>query len=107
MNPNSNQKRIAFGYERTANNRIFKHDGQAAVVQLIYQYYSEGKSLSKVKETLEGMNIPSPQNKKKWGKQALSNILSNEHYVGSEDYPAIITEGMFRKVQQLKVARTR
>ena len=57
LNPNSNQKRIAFGYERTANNRIIKHDGQAAAVQLIYQYYSEGKSLSEVKETLESTPV--------------------------------------------------
>ena len=28
MNPNSKQKRIAFGYERLGNNKIVPHEGQ-------------------------------------------------------------------------------
>lgn len=47
MNPNSKQKRIAFGYQRLANNRIAIHEGQAATLQLIYRMYAEGKVLGK------------------------------------------------------------
>lgn len=61
MNPNSKQKRIAFGYQRLANNRIAIHEGQAATLQLIYRLYAEGKSLAEIKAIMEGMNIPSPQ----------------------------------------------
>ena len=35
MNPNSEQKRIAFGYDRD-HGRIVVNEGQAAAVQLIY-----------------------------------------------------------------------
>ena len=66
MNPNSKQKRIAFGYQRLANNQIAIHEGQAATLQLIYRMYSEGKSLAEIKAIMEGMNIPSPQNKQTW-----------------------------------------
>ena len=101
MNPESNQKRIAFGYNRF-NGQIVINEGQAAVVKLIYTLYAEGISLGEIKKTLEGMSVPSPQNKPTWGKQALSNILSNEHYLGSDVYPALITEALFETVQRIK-----
>ena len=101
MNPESNQKRIAFGYDRF-NGRIVINEGQAAAVKLIYTWYAEGTSLGEIKKRLEGMCIPSPQNKPTWGKQALSNILANPHYLGSDDYPAIISQELFDTVQTIK-----
>ena len=77
MNPQSKQKRIAFGYMRLANNQIAIHEGQAAALKLIYAMLAE------IKDILEGMSIPSPQNRKNWGKQCLSNLLSNPHYLGN------------------------
>ena len=44
MNPNSTQKRIAFGYNRNYG-KIVLTEGQAAAVKLIFMYYLEGKSL--------------------------------------------------------------
>lgn len=90
MNLKSEQKRIAFGYDRAANGEIIINEGQAATVRLIYSYYLDGKSLADIKIILESISIPSPQNKPRWGKQTLSNILSNYHYLGTENYPAII-----------------
>lgn len=90
MNLKSEQKRIAFGYDRAANGEIIINEGQAATVRLIYSYYLDGKSLADIKVILESISIPSPQNKPRWGKQTLSNILSNYHYLGTENYPAII-----------------
>lgn len=90
MNLKAEQKRIAFGYDRAANGEIIINEGQAATVRLIYSYYLDGKSLADIKVILESISIPSPQNKPRWGKQTLSNILSNYHYLGTENYPAII-----------------
>ena len=101
MNPESNQKRIAFGYDRFSG-RIVINEGQAAAVKLIYTWYAEGMSLGEIKKTLEGMSVPSPQNKPTWGKQALSNILSNEHYLGSDIYPALVDDALFDTVQSIK-----
>jgi hypothetical protein len=106
MNPNSKQKRIAFGYERLGNNKIVPHEGQAAALKLIYWMYAEGKSLAQIKDIMEGMNIPSPYNKQTWGKQAISNLLSNPHCLGSEIYPALITQELFDHVQGIKAQRT-
>ena len=104
MNPTSEQKRIAFGYNRHEN-RIVINEGQAACVKLIFDYYLQSNSLSQIKAILEGLGIPSPQNKPTWGKQALSNILSNPHYLGSDEYPMIITQEVFDKVQELKTKK--
>lgn len=101
MNPASDQKRIAFGYNRVYG-RIVINKGQAAAVELIYIWYSEGRSIGEIKEMLEGMNIPSPLNKPSWGKQVLSNILSNPHYLGADPYPAIISQELFDAVQTIK-----
>ena len=101
MNPSSSQKRIAFGYNRDADGSVIIHEGQAGTVKLIFLYYLEGKSLGEIKEILEGMSIPSPQNRPSWGKQTISNILSNPHYLGSDVYPQIISEDEFRQVQSI------
>jgi hypothetical protein len=104
MNSNSTQKRIAFGYNRCTVNKIELHTGQASTVKLIFQMYDEGSSLSRIADVLSSAGIPSPQNKPKWGRQALSNILSNVHYTGDSDYPQIIDNTQFIRVQQLKAA---
>ena len=104
MNPESAQKRISFGYNRDGE-RIIINEGQAACVKLIFDYYLQGKSLAEIKDILEGANIPSPQNNPTWGKQTISNILSNPHYLGSDIYPAIITQVAFDKVQYLKTKK--
>lgn len=102
MSPNSEQKRIAFGYNRGAKNEIVLHPGQTATVKLIFDYYLEGCSIAKIKDNLESMGIPSPLNGKKWSKQTLSNILSNPHYLGDELYPKIISEEEYKLVQAKK-----
>lgn len=102
MNPDSNQNRIAFGYFREGKHSIILHKGQAAAVTLIFQYYSEGRSIASIKETLEDINIPSPLNGKRWSKQTIANILSNPHYLGDEVYPTIISKELFETAQRIK-----
>jgi len=41
MNPNSSQKRIAFGYNRNGLGKIVINEGQAATVRLIFEYYTD------------------------------------------------------------------
>ena len=101
MNPDSKQKRISFGYNRASNGKILIHKGQSAVVSLIFSYYLEGKSLSDIIDIFEDIGIPSPQNKPRWGKQTLSNILSNIHYVGSDIYPAIIDQETYIRAHDM------
>ena len=105
MNPNSNQKRIAFGYNRDCLNQIQLHTGQAATVKLIYVFYVDGKSNAEIAKILESLNIPSPQNKRKWGTQTISNILSNPHYLGGDSYIPIVDQETYNRVQLIKRKR--
>jgi hypothetical protein len=105
MNSNSDQKRIAFGYNRDQTNRIILHTGQAAAVKLIYQSYADGHTIAAIAEMLKNAGIPSPQNKPTWGKQTIANILSNPHYLGNKDYPQIIDTELFDVVQTIKASK--
>ncbi|MBE6824392.1 MAG: hypothetical protein E7513_03490 [Ruminococcaceae bacterium] len=105
MNPNSEQKRIAFGYNREYG-KIVCYKTQALCVKLIFMFYLEGRSISNIKEVLESMGLPSPLNRPKWGKQVIANILSNPHYTGIDGYPQIITPEDFEEVQKIKASKT-
>ena len=106
MNAESAQKRIAFGYNRGLINQIELNVGQANVIKLIFAWYLEGKSLSQIADILEGIGVPTAQNKRKWGRQVLSNILSNRHYTGQDTvYPPLVSLEDFERVQTIKQTR--
>lgn len=56
MNPDSKQKRIAFGYNREYNNNVI-NNGQAIIVEAIYIHYLHGFGVGKIKDTLEKAGI--------------------------------------------------
>lgn len=96
------QKRIFFGYTRNDMNEIVIYEKQAEVVKLIFELYSFDQSLAKISKHLEMYHIPSPSNKPLWGRQIINNILSNENYLGNDDFPRIITEELWNSVQNKK-----
>ncbi len=105
MNSNSKQKRISFGYNRGPANQIELHPTQALAVKLIYESYADRQSIASIIKMMENAEIPSPQNKSRWSKQTVANILSNPHYVGSTDYPQIIEQILYNSVQTQKTKR--
>ena len=86
MSSYSEQKRIAFGYERDLANQIKSHPVQSLAVELIFRAYADGQSTAEIAEMLKSARIPSPRNNLIWGKQTLANILSNPHYIGDKVY---------------------
>ena len=66
MNPQSEQKRIAFGYNRGPSNQIEINEGQAAAVKLIFDWYCERKSLARIAELLTDMHVPTAHNRQAW-----------------------------------------
>lgn len=96
------QKRISFGYKRNVLNEITVYKEQAEVVKFIFELYAFEQSLSEISKALEMYNIPSQSNKAVWGRQAINNVLSNEKYIGSDDYPQIINSELWNAVQERK-----
>lgn len=101
----SEQKRIAFGYDRNAINQIVINPPQAQAVRLIFELYADGQSLEKISSQFFACGIPSPYNNPRWGKQALAKILSYERYLGNEDYPKIIEPELFDRVLAVRQSR--
>lgn len=83
-------------------NEIVIYEKQAEVAKLIFELYSFDQSLAKISKHLEMYHIPSPSNKPLWGRQIINNILSNENYLGNDDFPRIITEELWNSVQNKK-----
>ena len=99
MNPNSPIKRIAFGYNRAANNAIVLYPLQAQVVQCIFKLRLHGDSLRRIAMLLTSCGIPTPYNRPVWDTKVIRNILSNPNYKGTELFPQIIDAETFEKVQ--------
>lgn len=102
---------------------------EAAIVHWIFESYLNGDSLGKIATGLEERSIPSPTGKPRWSREALNKLLSNEKYTGrvllqktisvgsakikndgfmdrylySDPHQAIISDEVFRAVQQKKM----
>ena len=75
-------KRICYGYKKDENGELIICPEQAENVQLIYELYLSGYSLSGIAKELKQRGIDSPTGKETWTSCAIDKILSNEKYTG-------------------------
>ena len=75
-------KRICYGYKKDENGELMISPEQAENVQLIYELYLSGYSLSGIAKELRQRGIVSPTGKETWTSCAIDKILSNEKYTG-------------------------
>ena len=73
---------LPYGFMRTPDNRIIVNSEKANIVKTIYQQYLSGMSLGGIADFLFENKIPSPQGKVRWTQPVLSNMLSNQKYIG-------------------------
>jgi hypothetical protein len=123
--------RKCYGYDRTADGSLVINQEEAAIVKRVFESYCDGASFGKIAEELEKRGILSPTGKWKWNREAISNLLSNEKYVGSvllqkticrnsyqvknqgeldkviihNHHTAIISDEMYKTVQNIKLKR--
>lgn len=100
---NKTQKRVFFGYDRNALGEFIIREEQAEVVRYIFSTYACGHSLAFIAQELKQMSIPSPTNKPTWGRQIINNILTNEKYLGDDDYPQIVEKEIYEPVCRRKL----
>lgn len=124
---------ICYGYHVTPTGELLVDPAEADVVTFLFERFAKGDSLGKISDTLALMGIDSPTAKETWSRETISNLLSNEKYVGdvilgktqvihgvqvkSHDidqqvlmrghHPAIISRELFRIVQHEKRKRNR
>ena len=126
-------KRRCYGYNVDSHGDLIIDPAEAGVVQWIFKEYADGKSLGKIAAGLEEQGIPSPTGKPKWNREAIDKLLSNEKYTGcvllqktvsigtvqiendgfierylyTGSHEAIISDQLFRVVQQEKQSRSK
>ena len=125
--------RKCYGYEVGDDGQLTVNPDEAMVVCWIFEQYLAGSSLGKIVAGLEQQSILSPTGKPKWNREAINKLLSNEKYTGrvllqktisagatqiendglmerylyTGSHEAIISDELFRKVQQEKLKRTK
>lgn len=73
---------LPYGFIQTPDSRIIVDPQKANIVRSIYQQYLSGMSLGRIADFLFEQQIPSPKGKDRWTQPVLSNILSNQKYIG-------------------------
>lgn len=122
-------QRKCYGYDTDPDGELVLNPDEAAIVCWIFEHCLSGDSLGKIAAGLEERSIPSPTGKPKWSREALNKLLSNEKYTGrvllqktisvgsakikndgfmdrylySDSHQAIISDEVFRAVQQKKM----
>lgn len=94
------QNRVLLGYMRNFAGKIELHPLEAPLVRAIFQTYISCASLQQISDILYAKQIHSPNGKERWGRQAISNLLSNEKYMGNDYYPEIVSKEIFEQAQQ-------
>ena len=125
-------QRKCYGYDTGPDGELVINPDEAVVVRWIFERYLIGDSLGKIAAGLEEQGILSPTGKPKWNREALNKLLSNEKYTGrvllqktisaggsqvkndgfmerylySDSHKSIVSDEIFRDVQQKKLQRT-
>jgi site-specific DNA recombinase len=114
--------RKCYGYKNDVDGSLIIDDEEAKNVQLIFDFYLQGKSIIGIIEELEKLGIKSPTGKDKWSKRTIDVMLSNEkyigivrllnsgkyeaHYISEDNSPSIISDEQFKAVQIEKANRS-
>lgn len=114
--------RKCYGYKNDVDGSLIIDDEEAKNVQLIFDFYLQGKSIIGIIEELEKLGIKSPTGKDKWSKRTIDVMLSNEkyigivrllnsgkyeaHYISEDNNPSIISDEQFKAVQIEKANRS-
>lgn len=85
---------MLYGY-MMINGKVVINEEQAEKVRRFFELYISGQSL-KVASENAGLNI---------FHGSAGKMLRNKHYLGDDRYPAIITEKIFDKAEEIRMAR--
>lgn len=96
----SKNRRIPFGY-MMQNGIITTNPAEVLAVLTIFSEYMAGNSLVSI-----AINMKVPYNEDNiWNKNMVKRVLENEKYLGTDVYPQLISEDVFRKVNERKSAK--
>ena len=92
------QRHLALGYH-IVRGQIEIDEESAKIVTSIFEKYVEGTSMWQIAREMMEQGVKNANNGPNWTHVTVGNILKNERYLGSQDYPAIIDKELFYQAQ--------
>ena len=90
---------VPFGYWLDTQEVPIIHEQYGPIVQMLFQSYAEGISLTTLAKELVHQSIPNQKGKPAWSHSCIRNILTNPVYLGDKKFPALVTQELFEQVQ--------
>ena len=97
-------RKLPFGYEMRMGNIVIRPD-EKLWVEYIFRQYITGASLKEISDRLREDGTPFDADKQ-WNKNMVSRILADERYLGTDRFPRIIEQDMFRRVIDIRCAKS-
>ena len=94
-------RRIPYGYQ-IQNGAITLHSEETEIVRRIYRDYVGGKSYKAIADMLTAEGIRYMPGKPEWNKNMVARILLNESYTGTQKYPIIVEEALYKAADTAK-----
>ena len=95
---------IPFGY-CMKNGEITTEPKEVYAVATIFSEYINDKSLSEIAKQMEFEKIQYTADSTHWNKNMVKRIIENEKYLGTEKYPKIIDDDIFRQANEKRVRK--
>jgi site-specific DNA recombinase len=85
---------IPFGYDKDKDGRLIPHKFTSKMLKMIFQQYVKGKSINKIGNKLEELNVWTQRGNKKWNDNSIRLILKNElYYLGKMKFEVKTLKG--------------
>lgn len=95
---------LLYGYNKHQF-RFYPNSDESDVVKMIFDEYISGKTLQQIADRLTAKQIVYYKDKTVWNKNMVRRILENRHYIGDEEYPAIIPVDAFEKANKKRLSK--
>ncbi len=74
---------LPYGFMLAPDGSVAIDQERANIVRAIYQQYLSGMSLKGIADFLFAQGVPSPRGRVQWAQTVISDLLSNQRYIGS------------------------
>ena len=92
---------IPFGYA-VQDGKTILHPTEDLIVHRIFRDYLSGASLKAIAESFKNEKIEFMPGRSDWNKNRIKRIIEDVRYIGTNTYPPIIDESIFRQAQTAK-----
>ena len=95
---------IPFGY-CMKNGEITTNPKEVYAVATIFSEYLNGSSLHQIAKLMESEKIRYTEDSEHWNKNMVKRIIENEKYLGTDKYPQLIAEDIFRLANEKRIRK--